>query len=204
MSDLVLYTNPMSRGRIARWMLEEIEVPYETTILDYGESLKSDEFLAINPLGKVPTITHRGKVITEAAAICAYLADTFPEKNLAPTLDLRADYYRWLFFVAGPLESCLVGRALGFDVPQEKQRMAGYGNYTDMLATLELALKNTPYIAGDNFSAADVYVGAQVIWGLHFETIERRPVFENYAKRVAERPAYIRANEIDDALMAES
>ena len=201
MSDLVLYTNPMSRGRIARWMLEETGRSYDTRILGYGEEMKSAEYLAINPLGKVPAITHGDKVITEAAAICAYLADAFPEAGLAPVLTDRADYYRWLFFVSGPLEACLVGRALGFEVPEEKSRMAGYGRYGDMLGALEGALASREYIAGNTFTAADVYVGAQVSWGLQFGTIEPRPVFTAYAERLASRPAFKRANELDDAVM---
>lgn len=201
MADLVLYTNPMSRGRIARWMLEEIGQPYETQILGYGEGMKSADYLAINPLGKVPALTHGDKVITEAAAICAYLADAFPEVGLAPELSERADYYRWLFFVAGPIEACVVGRALGFEVPEEKYRMAGYGRYDDMLGALEGALSQRDYIAGNTFTAADVYVGAQVNWGLQFGTFEARPAFTAYAERLASRPAFKRANELDDALM---
>src|ERR1700757_223581 len=104
MSDeLVFYTHPMSRGRIVRWMLEEVGQPYRTEILDFATTLKGPEYLVINPMGKIPAIRHGGAVVPEAAAICAYLADTFPRAGLAPALNQRADYYRWLFFGAGPL-----------------------------------------------------------------------------------------------------
>ncbi|HRE36661.1 MAG TPA: glutathione S-transferase, partial [Sphingopyxis terrae] len=105
--DLIFYTNPMSRGQIVRWMLEEVGAPYQTQILGYDDSMKGADYLAINPMGKVPAIVHRGKVVTECAAICAYLADAFPDAGLAPPLEARADYYRWLFFAAGPLETAV-------------------------------------------------------------------------------------------------
>ncbi|MEJ0058187.1 MAG: glutathione S-transferase N-terminal domain-containing protein [Terricaulis sp.] len=100
--DLVFYTNPMSRGRITRWMLEEIGAPYRTEVLDYGTTMKAPEYLAVNPMGKVPAILHGDVIVTEGAAICAYLADAFPEAGLAPAVDdpLRGTYYRWLFFAA--------------------------------------------------------------------------------------------------------
>jgi glutathione S-transferase len=102
--ELVFYTHPMSRGRIVRWMLEELGQPYRTEVLEYGKSMKAPAFLAINPMGKVPTITHGGTVVTEGAAICAYLADAFPQAGLAPALGdhARAAYFRWMFYVAGP------------------------------------------------------------------------------------------------------
>ncbi|MGZ8362680.1 MAG: glutathione S-transferase family protein [Caulobacteraceae bacterium] len=204
MSDeLVFYTNPMSRGRIARWMLEEVGQPYRTVILGYNESMKSPEYLAINPMGKVPAITHRGVTVTEGAAICAYLADAFPQAGLAPALDdpKRGVYYRWLFFAAGPVEAAVTAKSLGLLAPEDKKRMAGYGSYEDTIDALETAVKDREYILGDTFSAADVYVGAQIGWGLMFKSIEARPAFIDYAKRIQARPAAIRAREIDDAAM---
>ena len=194
---LIFYTNPQSRGRIVRWMLEETGAPYETEILEYGTTMKSPGYLAINPMGKVPAIRHGDAVVTECAAICAYLADAFPEAGLAPALDDRARYYRWLFFAAGPLESAVINTSLGFEVPEEREVMAGYGNLARALDTLEKAVSDSPYIAGETFSAADVYVGSQVNWGLQFGTMERRPAFEAYAARAIDRPAYRRANELD-------
>ena len=199
--DLVLYTNPMSRGRIARWMLEEIGVPYDTEVLEYGTTMKAPAFLAINPMGKVPTIRHRDTVVTECAAICAYLADAFPDAGLAPPLSARGAYYRWMFFVAGPLEAAVVNKALGFDVPPERERMAGYGNFDLVINALESALTATDYVAGHEFTAADVYVGSQVGWGLQFETIEARPAFVAYWDRIKDRPAASRAVDLDNALM---
>src|SRR5690349_21594119 len=129
--ELVLYTHPMSRGRIARWMLEEVGQPYRTEILDYGTTMKAPDYLAVNPMGKVPAIRHGDAVVTEAAAICAYLADAFPEKGLAPPLGdpRRAPYFRWLFFVAGPFEQAATGKSLGLLAEAEKSMMVGYGTY---------------------------------------------------------------------------
>src|SRR5882757_4713867 len=153
--ELVFYTNPMSRGRIARWMLEEIGAPYRTEILDYGTTMKAPAYLAINPMGKVPAIKHGDTVVTESAAICAYLADVFPGTALAPPPGsrLRGPYYRWLFFGAGPLEAAWTNQAMGFTVPPDKERMAGYGKLATVLTTLEGAVSSTPYLAGDTFTA---------------------------------------------------
>ena len=200
-SDLTLYTNPMSRGRIARWMLEEVGQPYETVLLDYGTTMKEAAFLEINPMGKVPTIVHRGHVVTEGAAICAYLADAFPDAGLAPPLTERAAYYRWLFFAAGPVEAAVTNKAMNFEYPAERQKMMGYGTYDLMVDTLEQAVTGREHIAGERFSAADVYVGSQIIWGLMFNTIPRRDTFTAYQDRLMARPAYKRASDIDDALM---
>jgi glutathione S-transferase len=200
MTDLTLYTNPMSRGRIARWMLEEVGAEYETVLLDYAGSMKGPEFLALNPMGKVPAIVHRGQVVTETAAICAYLADAFPEAELAPTTDERAAYYRWLFFAAGPLEHAITNRTLGAST-EGKEQMAGYGSYDATVDVLEGAVSAHRYIAGNRFMAADVYVGSHLMWGLQFGSLPKRPAFEDYWGRLAERAAHKRATELDDALM---
>lgn len=201
MAELVLYTNPMSRGRIARWMLEEVGVPYRTEVLEYGTTMKAPAYLAINPMGKVPAIRHGDTIVTECAAICAYLADAFPDADLAPAPKDRGSYYRWLFFAAGPLEAAISDRALGVEVPPEKQMMVGYGSYGHVMDTLEKAVSAAPYIAGDRFTAADVYVGSHVGWGLQFGTMEKRAAFADYWKRLEARPAHIRATELDDAAM---
>jgi glutathione S-transferase len=204
MSDeLVLYTNPQSRGRIARWMLEEVGQPYRAEIVGWGPPMKGD-YVSINPMGKVPAITHGDTVVTECAAICAYLADAFPQAGLAPepTSRLRAPYYRWMFFAAGPVEAAVTNKALGVTVSPERERMVGYGNFGMVMDTLEGAVTQGEYILGDRFSAADVYLGSQVLWGLQFGSIEKRPAFEAYGKRLAARPAAIRANEIDNDLVA--
>jgi glutathione S-transferase len=195
--DLVFYTNPQSRGRIVRWMLEEVGAPYRTEILEYGTTMKAPEYLAINPMGKVPAIRHGNEVVTECAAICAYLADAFPQAGLAPPIPDRARYYRWLFFAAGPLEAAVINTSLGFVVPEESEVMAGYGNLTTTLDALESAIAATPYVTGERFSAADVYIGSQISWGLQFGTIEKREAFTEYAARVTDRDAYGRANELD-------
>jgi len=202
MSDLVLYSNPMSRGRIVRWMLEELGQPYEVDYLDY-DRMKGTEFLAINPMGKVPTLRHRQAVVTECAAICAYLAAAFPEAGLQPTpgTAASADYYRWLFFAAGPVETAVTAKALGLLAPPDKSRMVGYGSFDATIDALESAVKGRSFIAGDRFSAADVYVGSQIGWGLTFKSIPDRPAFIDYWAGLADRPACKRANALDDAAM---
>lgn len=201
---LTFYTNPMSRGRIVRWMLEEVGAPYETVVLDYAAAMKGETYLAINPMGKVPAIVHDGHVVTEGAAICAYLADAFPEAGLAPALADRAAYYRWLFFAAGPVEHAVTNKSLGVTPTSEQQRMAGYGRLDLVVDVLEQAVSAHPYIAGEMFSAADVYAGSQVAWGVMFGSLPKRPAFEEYLGRILSRPAYKRAGEIDDALVAQA
>ncbi len=202
MAELTFYTNPMSRGRIVRWMLEEVGQPYDTRLVDYGEGLKSPDYLAINPMGKVPAIVHRSHVVTECAAICAYLADAFPDAGLAPPPADRAAYYRWLFFAAGPVEAAVTNRSLGVTADAEKPQMVGYGSLAATLDALETGVAPGPFICGDQFTAADVYVGSQIMWGMMFESIDRRPAFAAYGARLAARPAYVRAGAIDDAAMA--
>ena len=201
--DLTFYTHPMSRGRIARWMLEETGVPYRTEVLEYGTTMKAPAYLAVNPMGKVPAIRHREVVVTEAAAICAYLADAFPGAGLAPPPAERGPYYRWLFFAAGPIEAAVSNRFLGFEVPSEMEPRIGYGNFAAVMDTLEAAVSGGGYVAGERFSAADVYVGSHVGWGLLMGSIEKRPAFEDYWSRLEVRDAWRRANELDDALQAE-
>ena len=203
--SLTFYTNPMSRGRIARWMLEEVGCSYETVLLEYGGSMKSDDYLAVNPMGKVPAIRHADTVVTEAAAICAYLADAFPDKGLAPppANPKRGPYYRWLFFGAGPVEAAVTAKSLGLLAPPDKAGQAGYGTFDDVVATLERAVAEGPYLCGEQFTAADVYLGSQIGWGMMFGTLPKRPVFEDYFGRISQRPASVRARALDDALMTE-
>jgi glutathione S-transferase len=203
--ELVLYTNPQSRGRVARWMLEEVGQPYKTETLDYATTMKAPAYLAINPMGKVPALRHGDMVVTENAAICAYLADTFPQARLAPPSGhkLRGPYYRWLFFAAGPLEAAISNKALGFVVPPDRERMIGYGTLARVLSTLEAAVSRSDYLVGDSFTAADIYVGSHIGFGMMFGSLERRPAFEKYWRRISGRPAYERAKELDDAKAAE-
>ena len=201
--DIVFYTNPQSRGRIVRWMLEEVGQPYRTEVMAY-DSLKSPAYLAINPMGKVPALTHGETVITEAAAICAYLADAFPGVGLAPstTSRLRGVYYRWMFYAAGPVEQAVTNKALGFDTPPGRERMMGFGSFGAVMDVLEKLVSGREYIVGDSFTAADVYLGSQIGWGLNFGTMEKRPAFERYWAGISSRPAAQRASQLDDALIA--
>ena len=201
--SLIFYTNPMSRGRIARWMLEETGAPYETRYVRYGPEMNADSYAAINPMKKVPAIVHDGKVVTECAAICLYLADAFPQADLAPRLDQRADYYRWMLFAAGPWEAATTNKSLGFEVTQDMSRMAGYGDFDRTLGVLNSIVPKAGYLLGDKFSALDVYLGAQIGWGVQFGSIPKSPEVEAYIERIQSRRAFIRALEIDTAAGAE-
>ena len=200
--EIVFYTNPMSRGRMVRWMLEEVGQPYRTELLDYG-SMKAPAFLAINPMGKVPALTHGALVVTEVAAICAYLADAFPEARLAPPLGnaRRGTYYRWLFFAAGPLEAAVTNQALGVEVSPERRRMAGYGSMQDVLDTIEKVVADRAFLDGEGFTAADLYLASGLGFGMMFGAIDKRPAFARYVGGLAARPAAVRARQIDDALI---
>ena len=202
MADLIFYTNPQSRGRIVRWMLEEVGQPYETEVIPY-EHLKSERFLAVNPMGKVPAIKHRDHVVTECAAICVYLADAFPEAMLGPRADEKADYYRWLFYASGPLEAAVTNRAAGWEVPPDKERMFGYGNSDRVVAVMDELLSLRDYVCGNRFTAADVYVGSQIMFPLQFGMLPERESFTRYRDRLQSRPAYKRANEIDERIIEE-
>jgi len=202
MSDqIVFYHNPRSRAAMAHWMLEEVGAPYETVILDFdkGEH-KTPKFLAINPMGKLPTIVHRGVVVTETAAIIAYLADAFPQAGLAPATDdpLRGPYYRWLVFGASCFEPALLDKMLKRPEPEMKGAV-GWGSYDDVLGALKTALTPGPFLLGERFSAADVYIGSEIGWAMSFggPGLKGEPVFDDYVARISERPAYQRAAKTD-------
>lgn len=201
----VLYTNPMSRGRIARWMLEEVGRPYRAEMIAYGPPMKSPEYRAVNPMGKVPALVHGKAVVTEVNAICAYLADAFPQAGLAPEPGSpeRGAYYRWLFYNAGPVEAAVTNASLGVVVPDEKRGFVGYGSFEKIVDVLDDLFTRNEYALGERFSAVDVTLGSQIGWGLQFGTIPKRDSFAAYAARLQSRPAAIRANELDDAALAE-
>jgi glutathione S-transferase len=203
MADLIFYTNPQSRGRIVRWMLEEVGQPYETEVIPYDQ-MKSERYLAVHPLGKVPAIKHRDHIVTETAAICAYLADVFPQAGLSACEDEKADYYRWLFYAAGPLEAAVSNQAMGWQVPPERERMFGYGNFERAIAVVDELLSLRDYVCGDRFTAADVYFGSQIMFPLQFGMLPERESFLRYRDRLQARPAYKRATEIDEKIIAET
>ena len=203
MSEIIFYTNPMSRGQIIRWMLEEVGAPYDTEILDYATGMKSEAYRAINPMMKVPAISHKSRVVTEAAAICAYLADAFPEAGLGPREEEKADYYRWMFFAAGPLEQAVTNNSAGVKPSEQQQRMFGYGHYDLAVNTLADHLAGRDYVCGSRFNAADVYVGSAVMWGTQFGTLPKLDSFVAYAERLSQRDAYRRGKEEDNRLIAE-
>jgi glutathione S-transferase len=199
MDPLTYYTNPMSRGRIAHWMLEETGQPYDTVWLDYGTTMKAAPYLAINPMGKVPALTHGDRVVTENGAIITWLADAFPQAGLMP--EDRGRFYRWMFFGAGPVEAAVTNKALGVEVPPDRRGMVGYGSLEQVTDVLEQAVTRAPYLCGDAFSAADVFVGSQIGWGLRFGTIKARPALSDYWSRIGARPALARATALCDARM---
>lgn len=205
MSDIVFYTNPQSRGRIAHFMLEEVGAPYRVEVLDFekGEHKKPD-YLAINPMGKVPAIVHNGTIITECAAICTYLADAFPKAGLAPALDdpARGTYLRWMFFANGCIEPAMVDKMFNRPEP-DRPGAIGYGSYDNVVKTLESLLATGPWILGDKFSAVDVYLGSQIGWAMMTKALAPSPVLGGYAARLTERPAYKRSVEHCDRLAAE-
>jgi glutathione S-transferase len=202
MADLIFYTNPQSRGRIVRWMLEEIGEPYETQIVPY-DRMKSSEYLAVNPMGKVPAIKHRGHVVTEGAAICAYLADVFPEAGLAPRDEEKADYYRWMFYAAGPVEAAVSNKAMGWEPTPERERMFGYGNFDKVVAVLDELFSLRDYVCGERFTAADVYVGSHVMFAMQFQILPEKDSFKRYRDRLMAREAWKRGVELDDQAQAE-
>jgi glutathione S-transferase len=203
--DIVFYHNPMSRGRMVHWMLEEVGAPYRIELVrfDTGEH-KKPAFLAVNPMGKIPAIKHRGTVVTETGAIIAYLADAFPAANLAPANDdpARGTYLRWMFFGQGCIEPALIDRMLARP-PADKPAALGYGNYDDVVNAVGQALTPGPYILGNRFSAADVYIGSQLGFGMMTKSLEPRPIFQSYLGLIAQRPAYKRFNEQNEKLMGE-
>lgn len=202
-SDIIFYHNPMSRGQIVRWMLEEVGAPYDTEILDYASSMKGEEYRRINPMMKVPAISHKGRVVTEAAAICAYLADVYPEAGLGPREEEKADYYRWMFFTAGPLEQAVTNKAAGFEGSEQQRRMFGFGHYQLAVNTLADHLAGREFVCGSRFNAADVYVGSAVMWGIQFGTLPKLDSFVAYGERLSQREAYKRGKEEDNQLIAE-
>ena len=203
--EVVLYYNPQSRARIAHYMLEEVGAPYRIELVRFDKTEhKRPTYLAVNPMGKLPALSHRGVVVTEAAAICAYLADAFPAAGLAPAVDSpeRGTYYRWLFFAAGCIDPAMVDRMLERPLVARPSAL-GYGCYEDVEGTLEKALAPGPYILGERFSAVDVLIGSQIGFGLRTKGIQPRPAFQAYLARLGARPAWKRFNQQAEQYVAQ-
>lgn len=202
---ITLYTNPMSRGRVVRWMLEEVAVEYEMVIKHFGNDIKSADYLDINPMGKVPALVHGDVVVTETAAICAYLADQFPEKNLAPPPNSlqRGSYYRWLFFTAAPFEMATSAIIYDWQIDDTMASVLGCGKVTDVLNVLEQALNRQEYVCGNQFTAADLLLSSMLGWEISQKHVQPLPVFMQYVKRCQNREAHQRSDEMDNALAAE-
>ena len=201
--ELVFYTNPMSRGRIVRWMLEEVGRPYRTDVLEYATTMKAPEYLAINPMGKVPALRHGEAVVTECAAICAYLADAFPQADLAPPPGdpNRGPYYRWMFFAPSCMEPVITDKA--FNRPPVAPSTVGYGDFDDVMDTVSAAVSNIEYIAGNHFTAADLILGGTLSYGMMFGLIPKRDEFVVYAGRMTSRDAYKRSRAREEELAAQ-
>ena len=195
--EIVFYHNPQTRSQMVRWMIEEAGAPHRVVPIDFAKNEhKAPAFLALNPMGKLPTIEHRGTVVTETAAIIAYLADTFPQAGLAPAPGepARGAYYRWLFFGAGCFEPALLDKMM--KRPEVERRSAvGWGSYDDVVATLKTALAAGPYLLGEKFTAADVYVGAELGFAIMFGAPDLKgdPAIDGYLARLMARPAWQRA-----------
>jgi glutathione S-transferase len=203
MAEYTFFTVPMSRAQIARWALHEAGADYEQIIVDWAS--RPPELAAANSMNKVPTLIHHApegdRVITECAAICAYLADVHPEAGLLPQPHEKADYYRWLFFASGPMEQAVIGRSLGWEVPEGKEGTAGFGTYDRTIAAIDGLLSGRDWVCGPRFTMADVYVGSQIDWGLNFSSIPALPSFTAYAERLRTRAGYQAAKAIDRALI---
>ena len=201
MSDQpVLFLCPRTRSAIASWMNEELGAPCAVELVNIraGEQDKPD-YLAINPMGKVPALKHKGVVVTEAAAICAYLADAFAAKGLAPAIGdaRRGAYYRWMFFAPGCIEPAMLDKFSG--TVRENAGSAGHGLVEDVLRSIDHALENGPYLLGDTFTAADVVFGSTLNFAVMFGAFDKKPSYEDYLGRLTSRPAFQKMQEKDAA-----
>jgi glutathione S-transferase len=196
---LALYHAIPSRSSIVRWMLEEIAQPYEIRLLNLQTGDKrAPAYLEINPMGKVPALDHDGVIVTEAAAICTYLADAFPGAglNVAVGDRKRGVYLKWLFFGPGCLEPAMTDRA--FPRKEEPRRSTlGYGDFDTVIDVAAKAVAAGPYLLGEQFTAVDVVLGSTLRWGTMFKLVPERPEFSAYIDRLNERPALKRAQEKD-------
>ncbi len=202
MPALTLHHIAPSRSSIVLWMLEEIGEPFELHVLNMkkGENRQPD-YLAINPMGKVPALVHNGTVITEVAAICCHLADAFPRADLNIPIGqpLRGPYLKWLFFSPGALEPAIMDRA--YRRAEEAPRAAlGYGDYDTTMDVVARAVTPGPFLMGDKFTAADVVIGSTLRWGVVFKLIPERKEFVDYVARFVDRPAAKRATARDEEL----
>lgn len=206
MADFTFYTVAMSRGQIARWALHEAGADYEHVMMNW--ETRPDSFKNINPMNKVPCLVHHhdghDHVITETAAICHYLAETYPDAGLLPDEHERASYFRWLFFAAGPLEQAVMAKSLGWEVSEDREATAGFGSLDRTLDAADGWLSEQDYAAGARFTMADVYFGSQFIWGLRFGSIPERPSFRAYVDRLTNRPMSQEAVAIDAKIIAEN
>jgi glutathione S-transferase len=202
LANLTLYHASPSRSSIARWMLEEIGEPYDLYLLSLAKGeQRAPGYLAVNPMGKVPALKHGDAVVTEAAAICTYLADEFPHARLNVPVGnpRRGTYLKWLFFAPSCVEPAITDRA--FPRREEPRRgMLGYGDFDTVMAVVAAAVEPGPYLMGEQFTAADVVLGSTLRWGMMFGILPKRPEFVAYVGRLEQRPALKRAVALDQEL----
>ena len=206
MAEFTFYTVAMSRGQISRWALHEAGADYDQVVFDWAT--RPDDYAKINPMNKVPALVHHhgnhDHIVTEAAAINHYLAETHPAAGLLPDVHEKAAYFRWMFFAAGPIEQAVLAKAMGWEVPEDRTATAGFGTLDRALAAIEGWLSQNDFIAGSRFTMADTYVGSQIVWGMQFGSIPETPAFKAYAERITQRPAYLEASAIDQKLIEEA
>jgi glutathione S-transferase len=204
MAQLTLYHAAPSRSSIALWMLEEVGQPYDIHLLSLskGEN-RAPEYLAVNPMGKVPALRHGDTVITEAAAICTYLADEFPDAGLNVPVGTprRGVYLKWLFFGPSCIEPAVTDRVAPRK-EEQRRSMLGYGDFDTVMNVVAQAVGKGPYLMGEQFTAADVVIGSHLRWGTRFKLIPERSEFVDYVGRLADRPAVKSADAKDKELEA--
>lgn len=205
MKKITFYTNPYSRGKNVRWMLEECEAEYEVVPIQFGEEMKSEKYLSVNPMGKSPALEVDGKIITETAAILTFLADMYPEKKLIPAVDSieRGEFYRWMFF-AVHAEYAFMDK--WFDVPSNelRRKAIGYGDFDTTIKTLTDFLKGKKYAIGNSFTVLDLYLSGLLAWGMfRAEVLPKEGVLADYMKQHITREAFIKSQGLDKELAKE-
>ena len=205
MEKIVLYTHPQSRGRNVVWMLEECGAEYETVLMNFGEDLHSPAYLAVNPMGKLPALKYGDTVITEASAIITFLADLFPQAQLAPAQvdGQRGEYYRWLFYTASSVEAALMEVAFQFPIQPAMRKTLGYGSMEQVIATLDGQLQQQPYLTGEAFQACDLLLAGVLMFAIRSKAIAPTAAMQDYLARIMARPALQAMNQISEAQLAQ-
>lgn len=192
MEKMVLYTHPKTRGRNVVWMLEECGAEYETVLVNLSSGLQDPDFLAINPMGKLPALQYGDAVITEAAAIITFLADLYPQAQLAPSVGTaeRGGYYRWLFFSVNSVEAALMEAAFHFNITPDMRKTLGYGSLERVLQTIDSQLAKQPYLLGNAFQSCDLVLSGLLMLAIRSKTLTPTAAMQDYLARIMARPAF--------------